>query len=103
MTRQQITDVFIVRAAPADRTELRRKLDRMSLDELEEAYKIIQLQAKEEQLFEIQADRAAAGAMYRYYKQKEREPQRVGDANEHHQDNQPMKDTELTHCRLLKD
>ena len=76
MTRSEIIDVFIVRAVPADRPELRRKLDRMSLDELEEAYKIIQLQGKEEQLLEIQADRAASAAMYQYHKQKEHEPRR---------------------------
>ena len=79
MTRQEIIDLFIVRAAPADRPELRRKLDRMSLDELEEASKIIQLQGKEEQLLEIQADRAVTNAMYQYYKQREREPQRIAE------------------------
>jgi len=76
MTRQEIIDVFIVRAAPADRAALRRKLDKMSLDELEEAYKVLQLQATEDQLLEIQADRAAAAAMHKYQAQKAHEPQR---------------------------
>jgi hypothetical protein len=76
MTRQEIIDVFIVRAAPADRPGLRQQLDRMSKEELAEAYKIIQLQGKEEQLLEIQADRAAAAAMYKYQAQKAHEPQR---------------------------
>lgn len=76
MTRQEIIDVFIVRAAPADRPELRRKLDRMSLDELEEAHKVILLQAKEEQLLEVQAERAANLAMHKYHTQQAREPQR---------------------------
>lgn len=76
MTRQEIIDVFIIRAAPAERRELRQQLEQMSKQELEEAHRVIQLQAREEQLLEIQADRAAAAAMHQYHAQKAREPQR---------------------------
>jgi hypothetical protein len=76
MTRQEITDVFLVRALPAERVELRRTLERMSKEELEEAYKVLQLQATEERLLEIQAERAADLAMHQYHSQQAREPQR---------------------------
>jgi hypothetical protein len=76
MTRQEITDVFLVRALPAERVELRRTLEKMSKQELEEAYKVLQLQATEERLLEIQAERAADKAMFELQKRTDREPQR---------------------------
>ena len=79
MTRSEIIEVFIVRAAPADQPELHRTLQGMTTEQLEEAYNVLQLQAKEEQLLEIQADRSAAAAMYQYHKQKQREPQRIAE------------------------
>ena len=80
MTRNQITEVFVVRAAPADRPELRRTLEKMSFEELEQAHQALishqELEAKEEELLRIQAESAADTAMHQYYRQKEREPQR---------------------------
>src|SRR5258705_12363274 len=80
MTRNQIIDVFIIRAAPADRPELRRTLEKMSIEELEQAHQALishqELEAKEEELLRIQAEYAADTAMHQYYRQKEREPQR---------------------------
>jgi hypothetical protein len=80
MTRQEIIDVFIVRAAPADRPALRQQLDRMPKQELEEAYEVLQtqaqIQAKEEQLVQIQAQTAAERAIQKYYREQELEPQR---------------------------
>jgi hypothetical protein len=71
MNRTEIIDVFVVRAAPADRPELRRELARMSKEELEEAYEILQtrakIQAKEEQILQIQAERAAERALNQHY------------------------------------
>jgi hypothetical protein len=80
MNRSEIINLFIVRAAPADRTELRRKLERMSLDELEQAHQALisnqELETKEEELLKIQAERAANAALHKYVLQKTREPQR---------------------------
>jgi hypothetical protein len=80
MNRNQITEVFVVRAAPADRPELRRTLERMSLEELEQAHRALisnqEIEAKEEELLTIQAERAANAALRKYLLQKAREPQR---------------------------
>jgi len=80
MTRSEIIAVFIVRAAPADRPELRRTLEKMSFEQLEQAHQALishqELEAKEEELLRIQAESAADAAMHLYYRQKEREPQR---------------------------
>lgn len=76
MTRSELIDLFIVRAAPADRQELRRTLEQMTKEQLEEAHKFIQLQAKEEELLQINAERAANVALYKHLQQQEREPQR---------------------------
>jgi hypothetical protein len=77
MQKQEIISVFLVRALPQDREELRRKLERMTLDELEEAHRVIQIQATEEKLLQIQAERAADAALFNLRRQREREPQRV--------------------------
>jgi hypothetical protein len=80
MTRSEIIDVFIVRAVPSGRQELRQKLDRMTKEELEEAYGVIQIQATEEKLLQIQAERAADAALFNLRRQREREPQRKAEA-----------------------
>jgi uncharacterized protein (DUF2252 family) len=80
MTRSEIIDVFIVRAVPSGRQELRQKLDRMTKEELEEAYGVIQIQATEEKLLQIQAERAADHALHQYHVQQAREPQRRAEA-----------------------
>jgi len=86
MTRNQITEVFVVRAAPADRPELRRTLEKMSFEELEQAHQALisqqELGATEEKLLRIQAERAADAAMHQYYRQKEREPQAKAEAEQ---------------------
>jgi hypothetical protein len=83
MTRNQITEVFVVRAAPVDRPELRRTLDRMSLDELKQAHQALisnqEIETKEEELLTIQAERAANAALHKYLLQKAREPQRIAE------------------------
>jgi hypothetical protein len=80
--RQEIIGVFVVRAAPADRDELRRKLERMTLGELEEAYKVVQLQATEEKLLQIQTERAADTALHELHIRRIREPQRKAEAEQ---------------------
>jgi hypothetical protein len=64
-SREQIIEVFIVRAAPAERDLMRVQLEKMSLAELEQAYQVLQaqtqLQRADEELtriaVEIEADR----------------------------------------------
>jgi hypothetical protein len=83
MTRGEIIDVFIVRAATADRPGLRRMLERMTKEELEQAYEAllaqVRLQAKEEELFRIRAESAADRALHQFHMQKAREPQRLAE------------------------
>jgi hypothetical protein len=71
MNRSEIIDVFIVRASPPDRQELRRTLERMSLEELEQAHQALisnqELEAKKEQLLSIQAEAAANRALHQHY------------------------------------
>jgi hypothetical protein len=80
MTRDQIIQVFTVRALPAERQELRRTLEKMTTEQLEEAYKIVQLQAKEEELLEIQAEREANRIWHQTEMEQAREPQRKAEA-----------------------
>jgi hypothetical protein len=76
MTKDQIIDVFIVRTSPSGRQELRRTLENMTKDQLEEAYRVIQLQATEEKLLQIEAERAADQTLFQLQRAREREPQR---------------------------
>ncbi len=84
MTRNEIIDVFVVRAAPADQQELRQQLEKMSKEELETAYKAlqsqVQLQAKEEELLRIQVEREADRVLHELDMQKAREPQTRAEA-----------------------
>ncbi len=80
MTRNEIVDVFVVRAAPSDRTELRQQLEKLSKEQLEEAYRVIQLQATEEKLLQIEAERAADQALHKLHVLRIREPQRRAEA-----------------------
>ena len=80
MTRNEIINVFVVRAAPSDRTELRQQLEKMTKDQLEEAYRVIQIQAAEEKLLQIEAERAADQALHKLHVQRIREPQRRAEA-----------------------
>ena len=83
MTRSEIIDVFIVRAAPAEREGLRPILEKMSKDELEMAHEALvaqfELQAREEEIFRIRADSAADQALHSFRMQKAREPQRLAE------------------------
>jgi len=83
MTRSEIIDLFIVRATPVERRQLRQQLEQMSKQELEEAYEILQtrskIQAKEEQILQIQAERAAERALNQHYIRQAREPQRLAE------------------------
>jgi hypothetical protein len=45
-SREQIIEVFIVRAAQAERDVLRVQLEKMSLAELEQAYQVLQTQTR---------------------------------------------------------
>jgi hypothetical protein len=77
--RQELIELFVIRATPAEQPEMRRKLERMTLDELEEAYKFVQVQAAEDELIRINAERAANKALNQYRVHKEREPQRLAE------------------------
>src|SRR6266700_2005884 len=83
MTKQEIVDVFIVRAASAEREGLRQILEKMSKDELEMAHEALvaqfELQAREEEIFRIRADSAADQALHSFRMQKAREPQRLAE------------------------
>ncbi len=76
MTRNEIIDVFVVRAAPAGRQELRQQLEKMSKEELEQAHRALisnqEIEAKEEELLRTQAEIAAERELFRL----SREPQR---------------------------
>lgn len=80
MTRDQIIQVFIVRAAPEDREVIQRLLDKMSKEELEFAYEKLQADEKlastEDTLIQIQASRAADLILHQYRQAKMTEPQR---------------------------
>lgn len=84
MTRNEIIDVFIVRAAPAERAGLRRMLEKMSKEELDKAYQVLQanqeqqavLEAAEEKLIRINAEIDAERALAALHVRQLREPQR---------------------------
>jgi len=80
MNRTEIIEVFIVRASPADRQELRRTLERMSLEELEQAHRALisnqKLEATKEELLHIKIEAAANRAMHEHDVKQAREPQR---------------------------
>src|ERR1700730_979041 len=80
MTRNQIIEVFIVRASSTDREELRRTLEKITTEQLEEAYKTIQLEATEEEYLRIGAERAAERALHELHTRRVREPQRKAEA-----------------------
>lgn len=83
MTKQELVNVFILRAAPAEREALHPILEKMSKEELEMAHEAlvaqIQLQAREEEIFRIRADSAADQALHQFRTQKAREPQRLAE------------------------
>jgi hypothetical protein len=83
MTKQEIIEVFIVRSAPSGRGELRRDLEQLSKDQLEQAYAVLQanqaVQAMEDELLRIQAEIAADRAMIELQMRQQREPQRLAE------------------------
>jgi hypothetical protein len=80
MTKQEIVDVFLVRALPADRGRLRQELESLSKEQLEQAYAMLQanqaVQAKDEELLRVQAEIAADRALAELQALQQREPQR---------------------------
>ena len=80
MTRQEIIDVFILRAAPAERPELRRTLEKMSFEELEQAHQALisnqRIEATKEELLHIRIEAAANRAIHEHEVKQAREPQR---------------------------
>jgi hypothetical protein len=97
MTRDEIINVFLVRAARSEREEISEKLYRMTKGELETAYQALQIQAAEEKLLYIQAERAADAALYQLHQQQIREPQRKAEAEQQEkQDRQTFADAAKT-------
>jgi hypothetical protein len=84
MTRQEIIDVFLIRAASSERDELRRILEKMTWAELEQAYDVIQvrtrLEATNEKLAQIAVDSAAERIWHEEGIRLAREPQRKAEA-----------------------
>ena len=83
MTRSGITELFVVRAAPAERDELRRTLDRMTAEQLQTAYEALQrqveLEATEERFYKALAESAAEDLRHHLRMQEVREPQRLAE------------------------
>jgi len=83
MTRDQIIEVFLVRAIPGERYQLRQKLEGMTTEELGMAYQALQAQAQleatEEKIFRIQAEAAAEQALHGLRMWQAREPQRLAE------------------------
>src|ERR1700720_4111228 len=79
-SREQIIEVFIVRAAPADRDMLRVQLEKMSLAELEQANQVLQTQTRvqgaDEELTRIQVETEADRIWHQESMRLAREPQR---------------------------
>src|ERR1700720_274816 len=79
-SREQIIEVFLVRAAPAERNVLRVQLEMMSLAELEQAYQVLQtqtrLQEADEELARIQVETEADRIWHQETIRLAREPQR---------------------------
>ena len=83
-SREQIMEVFIVRAAPAERDVLQVQLEKMSLTELEQAYQVLQtqtrLQQADEELARIQVEAEADRIWHQETMRLAREPQRKAEA-----------------------
>jgi len=80
MTRDEIINVFLVRAARSEREEISEKLYRMTKGELETAYQALQIHAAQDELLRIQAERAADRALFELDRDRQREPQRRAEA-----------------------
>lgn len=84
MTRQEIIDVFIIRAAPVERDVLRVQLGKMSLAELEQAHQAAQAQTQlrevDEELARIAVEREADRILHEESMRIAREPQRRTEA-----------------------
>src|SRR6266850_417527 len=80
MTRSEIIDLVVVRAAPEEQQSLRQTLSTYTTVELQQIEKAIISQEvskkADEDLIRIQADRVADHALHQYHTQKAREPQR---------------------------
>ncbi len=79
MTRKEIIDLVVVRnpeTTPGGHQQLRRVLEAKSATELDQMYDQILLEAKEEELIRIQAERSAERALYQLHLQRVTEPQR---------------------------
>lgn len=82
--RQEIIDVFIVRAAPVERDVLRVQLEKLSLAELEQAYQVAQAQTQlrqtDEELDRIVVERQADRILHEESMRIAREPQQRAEA-----------------------
>ncbi len=84
MTRQEIIELVVVRAAPSEQQQLRKILSAYSTEELARVEEAITSQAvqqkAEDELIRIQAEREAERAMHQYRTQQAREPQHKAEA-----------------------
>jgi hypothetical protein len=80
MTRSEIIDLVVVRAAPEEQQSLRRVLSTYTTEELKQIEQAIVSQAEsnaaEEELVRIQGEREANRIWHQYETQQAREPQR---------------------------
>src|SRR5262245_40127377 len=76
MTRSEIIHVLLVRTAPAERPQLRRSLEQKSKEEREQMHREIVLEAAEDELSRIRAERAADRIFHDLHMDKARQPQR---------------------------
>jgi hypothetical protein len=85
MTRDEIINVFLVRApSRGERERLSEKLYAMTKEQLEEAYRVLQIQAKiqanEEEYLRIEVERAADRIIHQLEMDEFRAPQRKAEA-----------------------
>jgi hypothetical protein len=84
MTRNEIIELVVVRAAPEEQQSLRRVLSTYTTEELKQVEQAMVSQAvskvAEDKLIRIQAERAADRALHELHVRKLREPQRKAEA-----------------------
>src|SRR5215470_2765157 len=79
MERSEIISVVLARTAPANRWQLRRTLELKSTEELEQMHREIVLEAAEDELTRIRAERDADRVLHRIHMDKIRQPQQQGE------------------------
>src|SRR5215470_18650173 len=75
MERSEIINVVLARTAPANRWQLRRMLELKSTQELEEIHREIVLEAAEDELTRIRAERDADRVLHKLHMDTIRQPQ----------------------------